>query len=81
MPSIEFMITQDPEAYYGLLSSYYTYAVTGHISSVQRLAATRLEDAVNESNFRDTEPKQNRRPQQACEGFEGFTRVLRTRRH
>lgn len=46
---------------------YYTYAATGHISSVQRLAATRLEDAVDESNFRDAEPKQNRGPQQACD--------------
>jgi len=45
MLSIAFMITQDPEAYCGLLSSYYTYVAKGYISSVQRLAATRLEDA------------------------------------
>ena len=42
---------------------YYTYAATGHISSVQRLAATRLEDAEHtEGNVREAERKQNRTP-------------------
>jgi len=58
--------TQHPEAYCGLWSLYYTVhtcVTRGHISSVQRLDATRLEDSeLTEGNVRDAERKQNRGP-------------------